>query len=351
MLLKRLITVLQEPFPALESLHLVIDDNQTGETLPVLPNTFLGGSAPRLRSLHFDRIPFPALPRLLSSSNDLVNLELYRIPHSGYISPEVVATSISSLTRLTRFSIGFESPASRPDPTNRRSPPLIQAIMPALTKLWFHGVSEYLEDLVARVHAPLLHDLQITFFNQLDFDIQQLPRFIGHAPTLLSYKLADVCLSEENIKLYMSEHPFSSLRNLTFRISCRSIDWQISAMAQICDQLSSFMSGIETLNINGHDGLKSTWMMADMDNTQWLELFHPFTAVQTLHMSREELQSLIVLTLRELGGESATEVLPALDDLYLAEFQVSASVREGIEPFIIAREGSAHPVAIHPRER
>jgi hypothetical protein len=97
-----------------------------------------------------------------------------------------VATSISALTRLTYFSIGFESPASRPDPTKRRPPPLIRATLPALTNLLFYGVSEYLEDFLARVDAPLLYDLQITVFNQLIFGIQQLLQFIGRVSIFLS---------------------------------------------------------------------------------------------------------------------------------------------------------------------
>jgi hypothetical protein len=48
--LDRLVTTMQEPFPELESLALRIPDSES--LTQALPNTFLGGSAPRLRSLH-----------------------------------------------------------------------------------------------------------------------------------------------------------------------------------------------------------------------------------------------------------------------------------------------------------
>ena len=83
-LLERLTTVMQKPFPVLKRLHLYYDDQNP----PVLPSTFLGGSAPRLESLQLRGIPFPALPRLLLSARNLVKLELYGVPYTGYISPK-----------------------------------------------------------------------------------------------------------------------------------------------------------------------------------------------------------------------------------------------------------------------
>ena len=65
------------------------------ETVPVLPDSFLGGSAPRLRLIRLDRVPFPGLSECLLSATYLVHLQLRGIPHSGYISSEVM-TSASS---------------------------------------------------------------------------------------------------------------------------------------------------------------------------------------------------------------------------------------------------------------
>jgi len=78
--LEEILAVMQVPFPELTDLEL--DSN---ETLPVIPDSFLGGSAPRLRNFTSFGIPFPGLPKLLSSAADhLVELWIRNIPHSGY---------------------------------------------------------------------------------------------------------------------------------------------------------------------------------------------------------------------------------------------------------------------------
>jgi hypothetical protein len=109
--LEEVLAATQQPFPALTHLYMELWDQH--ET-PVVPESFLGGSAPRLQHLKLEDIPFPGLPKLLLSATGLVNLHLSRIPHSGYISPEAMVRCLSTLTRLERLEIGFKSPLSRP---------------------------------------------------------------------------------------------------------------------------------------------------------------------------------------------------------------------------------------------
>jgi len=73
---------MQQPFPELTILDLRSED----EMVPVFPDSFLGGSAPRLEELHLTSTPFLGLPKLLLSTTHLVNLELMKIPHLS-ISP------------------------------------------------------------------------------------------------------------------------------------------------------------------------------------------------------------------------------------------------------------------------
>jgi hypothetical protein len=82
--LEQVLPAMQVPFPELTDLYL----SSNGETpVPVIPDSFLDGSAPRLRYFELNAIPFPGLPKLLLSSAHLVRLHLFNIPHSGYISP------------------------------------------------------------------------------------------------------------------------------------------------------------------------------------------------------------------------------------------------------------------------
>jgi hypothetical protein len=108
---EKVLAALQQPFPALTRLNL----RPKLETSPVDPDSFLGGSAPQLRSLALHSIPFPGLPKLLLTTTHLAYLSLSNIPHSGYISPEAVVTCISLLTWLEKLVITFKSPQSRPD--------------------------------------------------------------------------------------------------------------------------------------------------------------------------------------------------------------------------------------------
>jgi hypothetical protein len=73
----------------------------------ILGGTLLGGYAPRLRTIHLSGvfISFPAFRRLLLSTSDLDNLKLHYIPNNAYFSPELLVTSLSSLTRLTELSL------------------------------------------------------------------------------------------------------------------------------------------------------------------------------------------------------------------------------------------------------
>ena len=75
---------MRQQFPALIHLALSLESNFGRVLGPPLPDGFLGGSAPRLQTFKLEKIPFPALPKLLLSATDLVFLELWNVPYSGY---------------------------------------------------------------------------------------------------------------------------------------------------------------------------------------------------------------------------------------------------------------------------
>jgi hypothetical protein len=133
-------------FPALTCMHLAFE----GESMPILPASFLGGSVPGLQEIRLVRVPFPELPSLLLTATHLVNLHIWSIPSSGYISPETIVTCLSVLTRLETRDIGFER---YPHPKNRRPPPPTHTLLPVLTRLRFIGFDAYLEDFLARIDA------------------------------------------------------------------------------------------------------------------------------------------------------------------------------------------------------
>ncbi len=87
-----------------------------------------------------------------------------------------------------------------------------------------------------------------------------------------------------------------------------------------------------------------------MEDTQWLDLLHPFTSVKDLELSRDSVP-FVAPALQELSGKRVTEVLPALQNLFLAESQPSGPVQEAIGKFIAARQLAGFPVTVHHRDR
>ena len=156
--LEKFAAVMQEPFPALTYLRL---SSELTRTTLLLPETFLGGSAPRMRSFALRGIPFPAFPQLALSANHLLSLRLWDIPDAGYISPENMAICLAALPYLEAVSIGFLSYRSDLAKINPPSP--MRILLPSLTYFAFRGHGEYLEDLRARVDIPSVNEVEILY--------------------------------------------------------------------------------------------------------------------------------------------------------------------------------------------
>jgi hypothetical protein len=335
--LQRLASAMQEQFPALT--HLSLQTVGYSRPAPALPDGFLGGSAPRLRYLELDSIPFPALPNLLLSATDLFGLTLINIPHSGYISPEAIVAALVVLPNLWHLDIEFESPLSRPNQGSRRPQPLTRTALPALTSFFFHGVSEYLEDLVARIDAPLLNSIKITLFHQLIFDIPQFALFMVRTPIFQTFNndaLLDLELND--VRFEQLGHQYSEFK---LKISCGKLDWQLSSLAQVLTFFPSLYM-VEHLSILD---FTISFSSKDIESVQWLEIFQQFTAVKHLSAPRGFLES-IALFLQELVEERVLDALPALERLSLIGLRSSGPAQEAIGKFVAARELSGHPVAI-----
>ena len=363
--LEVILAAMQKPFPALTHLRLGFKDEfETGqwpftpltrlqlgikeETPPVVSTSFLGGSAPLLQNLSLIFLPFPGLPNLLLSTTHLVRLVLRRIPHSGYISPEAMVAGLANLTRLECLVIGFESPLFLPD---RRPPPQTRTLLPVLTILRFHGVAEYSEDLVARIDAPLLKDLSITYFHQDIFHTAQLTQFICRTPRFSARDAARVVYSDCDFSVRL---PQTCDGNLQLGISCRQPNWQLLSLAQVCGSSfpRAFIPAVERLYVFEDWPLRDRvrhWRDVN-EISQWLELFRPFSAVKDLHICRE-FTPLIAPALQELVGERVTEVLPALQTIFFEEQLSSEHVQETVGQFVAARQLAGHPITISLWER
>ena len=333
--LEKLSGAMQVPFPELTFLGL--DGNQM---VSALPDAFLGGSAPRLENLWLEGIPFPGLPKLLLSATHIVSLQLRRIPHSGYFSPEAIVTALSTLTRLETLWLLFESPQSRPDPEHQHPPPPTRSVLPNLGYFEFKGDSEYLEVVVAHIDAPRLEHLQTTLFNDIVFDTPQFTQFISRTPMMKALEKACVTFGGNAAVVGLSSLTSGKYDKLEVIIPCRELDWQVSSMEQVCTSCLPLLPALD-LHI---DGNQQHWQ-ASVENALWLRLLHPFTSVKNLYLS-EEVARYIVPALQELVGDRATEVLPALQNIFLEEGQRSGPVQEGIQQVVAVRQATDHPIAV-----
>jgi hypothetical protein len=305
--LEKVLASMQVPFPELRVLQL---SSLVLPETPIVPDSFLGGSAPRLQGFHFVGIPFPGLPKLLLSTTHLVCLWLSDIPHSGYISPEAMAAPISVLSSLRTLSIRFRSPQFRPDRESRSQLPPKRSILSALHEFYFTGVTEYLEEFLTRIDTPQLNIMDITFLNQINFDCPRLAQFINCTPKLRVLDEAHVRLT--SVELRTSEPSFY---NLLIHILLKERHWQLSSIEQICNSSLHPLSTVEDLYIKDENWPRVR-KKDGIENTLWLQLLLPYTAVKNLYLSMKFAPS-IAAALQELVGARITEVLPSLQNIFI----------------------------------
>ena len=332
----QLFSVMQQPFPELTYLDL---QSRGIDEMVVVPDSFLGGFAPRLRIIKLggNGVPFPGLPKLLLSATHLAVLYLYDIPHSGYFSPDAMVAALSTLTSLTYLRLRFKSPESCPDLETRRLPPSTRSALPILKSFEFKGVFEYLEDLLTDIDAPQLNDLWITFFNDSVFDMPQMGQFISRTPISSALENAHIALKDgtARVSFLPQKYPYRRVE-LEVSVLCEGGDWQISSLEQVCTSCLPFLSTLKGLFIHEHAHSQPD-RKDNIDNRVWLELLHPFIAVKNLYISKE-IAPRIGPALQE---GRATEVLPVLENIFL---ESSRRVQKGIEKFVAARRVSSHPV-------
>jgi hypothetical protein len=340
-LLKNLSTI-SEPFPILEELILLFRENV--QATP--PGAFRWG--PRLRTLHLTsfRVPFPALLQHLSPPTSLVDLQLHEIPHAGYFTPEAFVDALSELAQLETLSLHFLTLPRRtfvalpPHPSSRIA-------LPALTCLKYRGTSMYLDCFVARIDAPRLGDIDITFFAQPTMDASQLGRFIERIETLGSLDRAEVQTSANTISICCSAP--GALTQLKLQISCEQLDWQLFSLTQICDHFSPFLLRVQDL------GISSTLSMmekADVDGQQWRDLLHAFGGAEDFCVASAHATDILwALFSADDVHATSTTVLPSLCNLRIQNLiTVSKPLSDAKASFITSRRLSGRPVKFHVHE-
>ena len=343
-LLSEVFTIMQKSFPVLTHLDLFYDRIRLASPFPVIPERFLGGSAPNLQYLGLRRISFPQLPTFLLSAPNLVTLKLEERSQSGYISPEVMVRSLAVLNRLTYFSLSFCDFRSPPVQWTSHPNPPVRAILPALTRFHYRGRSEYLEDFLAQVNTPQLINFLIECFaHQIQLEIPQLSQFIGRIENLKidHFRQATVLFFPKAIVVILDCRCCQAEWCLEIMNEGR-LENQVSRMVHVLGQLVATFSKVDHLTTHGN--------LADTGGTnitEWLPFFRLFPAVEALHISGGVAAS-IASALEDTADPSVmvTDVFPELYLIWLDEGDDEQVLVGSIEGFLSLRRLSGRPVTV-----
>ena len=325
-----LMPLMQESFSALTKLQIESYSLIPDEAL-VLPDSFLGGSAPHLRFLCFEAISFPAFPNLLLSASNLVYLYLCDIPF-GYISPEMAA-ALSALTKLEDMRLSFSYPYSDSDLKDPAPPLLTRSVLPALKRLELRGDGEYLDDFVARIDVPSVNYLKITFTDRNLFvhDFFHLSQFIGRVEKFRSFDFAEFDLQHNiaNVSLSRQRWTPGSLPG-ALQLTFLWTGGPLPSLVGACNLLP--LSNIENFDM-------STWRLSESNTSgpQWLEVLRRFSAAKSLSLKSKHIVPPVAFALKQVIEEGMTDVLPAMQELSISRSLSAGPVREAIEQFVAAR--------------
>ncbi|KAI9449358.1 hypothetical protein BJY52DRAFT_1307841, partial [Lactarius psammicola] len=217
----------------------------------------------------------------------------------------------------------------------------MHATLPRLEHLSYRGGSAYLEGILGRISAPSLQTLFLNFFAQFTFDLPCLVRFLGTAQVQLTPSLSSTAYAEgdgSRFQFHAAELHFEAetacvlldslatdpdqagrarANTVQLRMSCRALDWQLAALAQICGALASLFVPVECLTLGLHisypnlDANSNPEVDLDSERAQWYALLRTFGGIKTLQLAGPRAQHLR----RSLLPELPAELLPALQEL------------------------------------
>ena len=287
--LKKIVAAMQQPFPELKYLHLT----SSHDLVPSLPDSFLGGSAPYLRSLELDGVEYRGISRLLLSASGLVTLSLLNIHH--FVSPD-------------RHELQFAS--------SQRSPPSTRFVLPTLTHFEFKGYSQYLGDILAHVDAPILDDLSITLLHHSISKTPQLGSLISCPLNLKAPDNALIVFRHNTVSIKFRSQTSTSVCE-TFKLDIVCPDLPLSCLALVCGLSLPPLTTVERLFV-----IFASYYELDFQNAGWWDFLYPFTALRKLYLS-EELAPV---------SRRAIKVLPTTPQDIFQESQLQDAVPQPFTP-------------------
>ena len=344
-LLGRLASSLEGSFPALEHLRL--------QSLPSdLPNEFLGGSAPRLCVLHLKDTAVPALPRILSSSKNLISLRV-EDAREEYFTAEDLAIGLSTATRLKSLVLGFDPVTTPPLSPRGPSPSSSPITLTSLTEFQYEGAGWYLRAFLSKINVPMIEKISVSCYCVHGHDIAELCELFGHwhGEALTSSRCFTTRIRLSRYHIECSHHFARIPLTGVFRVH---LPYQIyhpvlPLVAQVCFRLESqnALPNVTHLEIEDYPYFV-LWNHTEQDpGTYWLDLLRALTGLKTLHVSGT-VGSRLASALAQITGEPIREIMPTLQELHFGpETPLSTPTSTVIGPFVTERQLYGLPVSVH----
>ncbi|KAH8982105.1 hypothetical protein EDB92DRAFT_1895490 [Lactarius akahatsu] len=308
-ILCNLFKAMDNEFPMLE--RLALHSSTESRTGLMLPEKL---QAPPLRHLTLSNIAFPIKSMLLRQADGLITLRLWNVPASPEFHPTHLVAQLSSMSRLEILMIHFYT--AIPNRKVERRPWSVQStqiILPGLKILAFRGSSVYLEEILARLSAPLLSMLNVEFFNQFTFDLNDLRKFV-HKIGEFKFCSAEMHFDKDFVSVIVDpDLERDGTYPLVVQVKCLPLDWQATCAGQICDALKSLLVRVDSLTLGFYKDDPASWQ-DEIDHSQWHRLLQTFAGVKTLQLTGG-LVGDFFRSLKLDEGELPSELLPELREL------------------------------------
>ncbi|KAI0267334.1 hypothetical protein BC834DRAFT_74322 [Gloeopeniophorella convolvens] len=318
--------------PLLETLQIETQDSRV-----TLPDDFLGGVAPSLRSTRMTNVT----PYLLATPG-LTHLDIsLRGVDVDNTFRDSLLENVSSLHQLRSLVLGLWSPTEGIQAPPIRTP----TELPMLSNLRFLGLSPQFEAVLRRINTPALAKLDASFSDLTAITIPSLPRFVQSSPKLLTFSTIYVELSPDGGAIIACPSTLDGARIALYSTPAGSPrpDIVTSSIATACQLLSPILSSVNTLVIRRRwvprpSLIYSTqWVIRGLE---WHAILGVFVGATSVHVE-SALTAAFADVLREPSGYG---LLPNLKELYLLFYnndrQNPSNVLVQLEPSLTARNTS-----------
>ena len=346
--IRKVRSLLEESFPALEYLRLGSQGTTSWGAL-VLPDNFLGNSAPRLRVVRLQNTVFPTLPRLLSTLHNLVSLKLEHIPAERVFTAQELAVGLSSTPQLKFLKIDIDGDVI-PCPFIQIDPH-IRVVLPSLLELQYIGQRSYLNALASRIDTPIVERIKAAFVNGgWGCDSYELCRLFARGEELRSSRRCRTRIQFSEESVIFAHHFTCSTTSSpgSFQVRFMDRDWfydYVILMSQICRGFEALgiMNKVTWVEIGGSPSRSRRVLDAD----SWLNLLRTLSGVERLYVTGT-VASNVMFTLSESTGR----ILPALRDLHFPDESrwaayADTGVPADIKRFAAKRELCGLPILVH----